>query len=149
MGQRRPTSLKSDVSEGIAGLLRLDPREFHRWSLAKKAAVSSKGRCNAMNDHSKEGSFIAFVVHGCQQERRWSCGSGVCGRLRDCCSTSGRSIRIASAQTVGLKSSPSIFKSPSDAIRDGMPSTTSTAIEREKASRKSNSRLAVNKSTLR
>ena len=43
----------------------------------------------------------------------------------------------------------SIFKSPSDATRAGMPSTTSTAIEREKASQKSNSRFAVNKSTLR
>ena len=38
--------------------------------------MSSKGRCNAVHDHSQAGSWVAFVVHGCQHERRWSGGSG-------------------------------------------------------------------------
>ena len=78
---------RADRSQGKTGLtteertelarLRKENRELRmERDILKKAAVSSKGRCNAMNDHSKEGSWVAFVVHGCQQERRWSCGSG-------------------------------------------------------------------------
>ena len=45
-------------------------------NILKKAAVGSRGRCNAMNDHSEEGSWIVFVGHACQSRRRRSYGSG-------------------------------------------------------------------------
>ena len=47
---------------------------------AKKEAVSSRGRCNAMNDHGKEGSWVAFVVHGChprEKAERWKRGESL------------------------------------------------------------------------
>ena len=81
----------------------------------KKAAVSSKGRCNAMNDHSKEGSWVAFVVHGCRPERRWSCGSGGSVVSRSATSV-GHSVGsreqfTTSCQPVGVSPPPSRTRS--------------------------------------
>ncbi len=44
--------------------------------ILKKAAVNSRDRCNAMNDHVKEGSWNAFVAHACRQQRRRNSGDG-------------------------------------------------------------------------
>ena len=70
------TGLTTEERADLARLRKDNPELRMERDVLKKAAVSSKGRCNAMNDHGKEGSWVAFVVHGCQQERRWSCGSG-------------------------------------------------------------------------
>ena len=78
---------RADRTQGRTGLTTEEREELRRLrkenrelrtdrEILKKAAVSSTDRCNAMNDHNEEGSWIAFVVHACQLRRRRSYGSG-------------------------------------------------------------------------
>ena len=69
--RRRVTPVPADgvgdgAHYGIAGLLRLDPREFHRWSFAKKAAAffrtSRSMRSSRTSLRSRANSSRSAVV---------------------------------------------------------------------------------------
>ena len=52
----------TELGEGIGGLLRLDPRELHRWSFAKKARQQRRRSCLARSRTSRSSASAASAL---------------------------------------------------------------------------------------